>query len=404
MILLLLACAPPDGTARPDKEETADTDDSAGPDDTGETDSPGDTGETDTPPDTGPVDVDGDSVSPAAGDCDDGDARVYPGAPDACDAIDQDCDGEAQPEGSCGELVPLEDAAIGWWEGEAQLSSLDMYEADTDYTGDGVVDPIAFAYCVWFDGAERCNQNVVLLPGHIPDVGVRSPVEGAPFWVSEPELDYTVDFGNAGDFDGDGSTDLFVTSIASTRDRGSLYLMLGPAGRWPASGAYLADAADGWWQQAAFNDGFGADATGGHDVDGDGLADLLVNTLGTEETGWEQAALSFVPGRADGLPYGATITDETWFDATGAGSSFATLPDMDGDGIGEAAVNVSNAATPEPWAFCPSTPSATAPAARRCRPRWRPWPSTRSSAFGCIVVVPTSGTRTATASPTSRSP
>ena len=40
------------------------------------------------------VDSDGDGLSPAEGDCDDGNAEVYPGAEDLCDGIDQDCDGE----------------------------------------------------------------------------------------------------------------------------------------------------------------------------------------------------------------------------------------------------------------------------------------------------------------------
>jgi hypothetical protein len=38
-----------------------------------------------------PVDVDGDG-SPASADCDDTDATVYPGAPEACDGIDANCD------------------------------------------------------------------------------------------------------------------------------------------------------------------------------------------------------------------------------------------------------------------------------------------------------------------------
>lgn len=43
--------------------------------------------------DTGPFDADGDGVN-AAEDCDDDDAAIYPGAPDFCDRVDSDCDGE----------------------------------------------------------------------------------------------------------------------------------------------------------------------------------------------------------------------------------------------------------------------------------------------------------------------
>lgn len=88
VILLLLACAPKDDSKPLDADE-----ETAGADDSGHAD---DSGDTDTFPDTGPFDADGDGVSPGEGDCDDTDARVYPGAPDACDALDQDCDGVAQ--------------------------------------------------------------------------------------------------------------------------------------------------------------------------------------------------------------------------------------------------------------------------------------------------------------------
>lgn len=44
------------------------------------------------------VDNDGDGFSPADGDCNDENASVYPGAPDPCDGVDQDCDGEVDEE------------------------------------------------------------------------------------------------------------------------------------------------------------------------------------------------------------------------------------------------------------------------------------------------------------------
>jgi hypothetical protein len=42
-----------------------------------------------------PMDLDGDGYSSGEGDCDDDDRAVFPGAPDPCDGVDQNCDGTA---------------------------------------------------------------------------------------------------------------------------------------------------------------------------------------------------------------------------------------------------------------------------------------------------------------------
>jgi hypothetical protein len=51
-------------------------------------DDPHDTGT----PDTAAVDADGDGYTAAEGDCDDGDAEVFPGADEVCNGVDDDCD------------------------------------------------------------------------------------------------------------------------------------------------------------------------------------------------------------------------------------------------------------------------------------------------------------------------
>ncbi len=86
LVSLLVACAtpPPRDTGGDRAPDTADPSDTSGVDS-----SPTDTADTGEPP----VDADGDGVTEVGGDCDDGDAAVFPGATERCDGVDEDCDG-----------------------------------------------------------------------------------------------------------------------------------------------------------------------------------------------------------------------------------------------------------------------------------------------------------------------
>ncbi len=82
-VVLLAACGEEDEGDKDPDTDAADTDTDTDVDDTVE--------ETDPPEPTVPgVDADGDG-SPADADCDDGDAAVYPGAPELCDGVVVDC-------------------------------------------------------------------------------------------------------------------------------------------------------------------------------------------------------------------------------------------------------------------------------------------------------------------------
>jgi hypothetical protein len=73
------------------------------------------------PSDSEVVDADGDGFSIAGGDCNDADDAIYPGAPEACDGIDNDCD-----------KVVDEDASVTWY---SDLDSDGYGDASTGVTG-----------------------------------------------------------------------------------------------------------------------------------------------------------------------------------------------------------------------------------------------------------------------------
>ncbi len=107
-----------------DKDDTAPPEDSVRPVDSPPEDSPpedtqgetGQTGDSSPPEDTGPItDEDADGFSPDEGDCDDGDPTVFPGADEACNGVDDDCDGATDEDpcsGDCDAYVPQDFATI----------------------------------------------------------------------------------------------------------------------------------------------------------------------------------------------------------------------------------------------------------------------------------------------------
>lgn len=127
LFLLALGCGPTDKAGTADDTGAPDTD--AG---------------TDTDPGG---DADGDGVRADAGDCDDADPSVYPGATERCDGVDNDCDGapmagevDADSDGDldcdacdAAGLWPAADAVTGTGDLEALLRPALSGTACTDY-------------------------------------------------------------------------------------------------------------------------------------------------------------------------------------------------------------------------------------------------------------------------------
>lgn len=115
LLALLLACgaeepagsgAAADGGTDPDPGTDPDSDPDTDPGTDGDTD-PDTDGDTDADPD-----ADGDGVTVGAGDCDDADPAVWPGAPEVwSDGVDQDCDGQDTTHAdACADAAPCPDA------------------------------------------------------------------------------------------------------------------------------------------------------------------------------------------------------------------------------------------------------------------------------------------------------
>lgn len=175
---------------------------------------PVDTAPDDTPPEeTGasePVDLDGDGTD-ADSDCDDRDPDVFPGAPEAWNEVDDDCDGVVDADGS--------------WSGSMQLAASAIYEGQVynfgfDCPFDGVRAAGAFDWAIVCspdptdaDAQRMLGASLTLAPDE-------TSVEAAA-WSDRVRVESS----NGWDTDGDGAIDWTDVDRASVRiEQGSLSL------------------------------------------------------------------------------------------------------------------------------------------------------------------------------------
>jgi Putative metal-binding motif/FG-GAP-like repeat/FG-GAP repeat len=342
-------------------------------------------------PDSGSVvlftlqsDCDGDGFTPFGGDCDDGDPARNPGVVDACDGVDNDCDGavdesaDGDPAGVCDDC---NDANASIYPGAPEICDLLDNDcdgqvdegADADHDGvtipcdcddtNATVHPGASEICDALDNdcdgqvdegvdadgdgsttpcdcddtnravhpgaSEQCN-------GKDDDCDGQADEDHPPYQtarrITDPQASAGDEFGNevagVGDVTGDGVPDFAVGAwlddAQGGTDSGSVLVYSG-ATRAPA--CRLVD------PFGSPGDGLGISLAGVGDVTGDGVPDIAAGEYGYDKPELQQtgavaifsgADCSFVRRCVDPNPVGGLL-----------GRSVAAMPDIDGDGVPE---------------------------------------------------------------------
>jgi hypothetical protein len=219
-------------------------------------------------------------------DCDDDDPSSYPGGTEYCDGADNDCDGV------------VDDGAL----------DTQSWYADAD--GDGYGNPLEHQF--------SCRQP----SGYVGDA--RDCDDGDD--SVHPDAD---DVGNGIDDDCDGTVD-----EGGSGSGGGAEVSYGELD--------LSTAAD-WWTGGSSGSGAGTALAGGHDITGDGTADLLLGAPGAN-TGGE---FYFLRGEDLTLATGQSLDTASYSGGIGwssptagdrMGASLAMLRDVEGDGTPDFAV------------------------------------------------------------------
>ncbi len=271
-------------------------------------------------------DADGDGfvgTDDGGDDCDDTRDNVYPGAPDPCDDIDQDCDGEPVPPGSCGEAGDIAAAAWVVIEGNAdvhyvQFASASLHGDERAWLAiDGAdVEQDASSRLGFFDGSTLGAQPR-------PAVESWSGTWGDALGTVTP----------AGDVDGDGLGDAWALWQSAGGVYATFALLPGPISGPPCTLDEVHDRA----ATAVSNSTVGGSSISmwdaGFDVDGDGLGDARVSL--NPASGEIREYL--LDGRTMATLAGEVELDRTFRYATrdedaGLGLTPVAVPDLDGDG------------------------------------------------------------------------
>ncbi|MDP2313140.1 MAG: MopE-related protein [Pseudomonadota bacterium] len=266
-----------------------------------------------------------------ATDCDDTDPTVSPAGVEVCDGRDQDCNGVVDEGALLDVYADLDGDGYGDAASRVRGCAGDGWTEDDADCDDALaeVHPGAVEEC----GNDRddncdgsglgCGLSGVALArdGHALLLG-DAPGDLAGFAVAD-----------AGDVDGDGYADLLVGAHGRDDFTGAAYVVRGPV----SGSTYLEDAALVLRGEDA-GDSAGVALAGVGDATGDGVPDVLVSAYADDSMGSYTGAVYLVDGASTGevsLASGATAT--LLGEAAGdyAGRAVAGLGDIDGDGLAD---------------------------------------------------------------------
>jgi len=274
-------------------------------------------------------------------DCDDTDPTISPAGIEACDALDNNCDGDVD-EDSAVDVATWYGDSDGDGFGDPAVSDIDCdqpsgyVEDATDCDdADGSVYPSA---------PETCNDGVVnACDGTEEEAtaacelsGLSSLGDADGLLTGEASGDVAgICVSSAGDVDDDGFSDILVGAYmegTAGTGSGAAYLVRGPL-----TGEFSLASADAKLTGEAATDYAGISVSGAGDVDSDGFDDFVVGAFSEDTAGTAAGAVYFYSGAVTGVhslsAADAKLTGEAAGDA--AGNTVSRAGDIDNDGYAD---------------------------------------------------------------------